>query len=409
MSATLDRLPNGIALAIEPMPHARSAAIGLYASVGSRSEPAGLSGLAHMVEHMVFKGAGARDARAIAESIEDVGGMLNAWTSRDQTVFHARTLPDDVPLALSLIADLVRDPHLAEDELAREKQVILSELGEARDTPDDLIHDHLFSAAFGSDPLARPILGDEAGIEAVTAADCASWLADQYAPTRLTIAAAGAVDPDAIRKLAEPMFGDMAERPAPAIAPAIWQGGMLADPKRSEQAHLAFAFPAPPAADPASAALALFNQAVGGGMSSRLFQELREERGLAYSIYSWVQAFAECGIAGVNLSTDRRRASEAMTLAQDIFARAAETLSEAELLRARAQVEAGLVMAMEGVAGRCDALARSVEVHGRLVPMDELLERLRAVDVAAARAAGVRLLDGEQASATIGARLAAAA
>ena len=189
--AELTRLANGVTVAIDPMDSAQSASIGLYTAVGSRSEADGKGGLAHLVEHMVFKGARGRDARAIAEAIEDVGGSLNAWTARDQTVFHARTLGPDVGLALELIADLVRAPQLDPDELEREKLVILSELGECLDAPDDLIHDHLFEAAFGDQPLARPTLGREPSIRAITSADCTDWLTRQYRPERMVIAAAG--------------------------------------------------------------------------------------------------------------------------------------------------------------------------------------------------------------------------
>ena len=402
MSAALNRLANGVTVAIDPMPGAQSASIGLYTAVGSRSEPDGLGGLAHLVEHMVFKGAGGRDARGIAEAIEDVGGSLNAWTARDQTVFHGRTLAPDVGLALELIAALVREPKLDEAELEREKLVILSELGECLDAPDDLIHDHLFEAAFGDQPLARPVLGREASIRAATQADCRAWLGDQYRPDRLVIAAAGKVGPVHILHLAEALFGDLALGEAPSMEPAAFTGGNRRDKRRSEQTHLAIAYRGLPASDPQAPALSLFAQAVGGGMSSRLFQELREERGLAYSIYAWTQGFADTGIVGVNLSTDKARAAEAVTLATDTVARAAEDLTEAELNRARAQVEAGLLMALETPQGRADAMARSIEIFGRIMSADEMLAELRAVDASAARAAGRAALDGPRADAVIG-------
>src|SRR5678816_3816891 len=224
--AELTRLANGLTVAIDPMPGAQSAAIGLHAFVGSRSEADGKGGLAHLVEHMVFKGARGRDARAIAEAIEDVGGSLNAWTSRDQTTFHARTLAADVGLALELIAELVRAPKLDEAELEREKLVILSELGECLDAPDDLIHDHLFEAAFGEQPLARPVLGNEASIRGLTRADCAQWLEQQYRPDRLVISAAGKVDPGHILLLAEALFGDLEVKAAPAVEAAEFLGGI---------------------------------------------------------------------------------------------------------------------------------------------------------------------------------------
>ena len=407
--AELTRLANGVTVAIDAMPGAQSAAIGLYAGVGSRSEADGKGGLAHLVEHMVFKGARGRDARAIAEAIEDVGGSLNAWTARDQTVFHARTLAPDVGLALELIADLVRAPKLDAAELEREKLVILSELGECLDAPDDLIHDHLFEAAFGKQPLARPVLGNEASIRSLTRADCAGWLEEQYRPGRLVIAAAGKVDPGHVMLLAEALFGDLADAPAPAIEEASFIGGTRSDRRPAEQTHLAFACPGLAASHPDAPALSLFAQAVGGGMSSRLFQELREERGLAYSIYAWTQGLADTGIFAVNLSTDKARAAEAMALARETIERAAEDLTEAELKRARAQVEAGILMALETPQGRADAMARSIEIFGRIMLAEEMLEELRAVDSAKARSAGQEMLAGPRAMASIGGKLALAA
>jgi predicted Zn-dependent peptidase len=409
MSAQLTRLPNGLTVAIDPMPGARSAAIGLYAGVGSRSEPDGKGGLAHMLEHMVFKGARGRDARAIAEAIEDVGGSLNAWTARDQTVFHARTLPADVGLGLELIADLVRDPRIDPDELEREKQVILSELGESLDAPDDLIHDHLFEAALGTQALARPVLGREDSIMALTRDDCLGWLGQEYRPSRLVISAAGAVDPDAILAMAERLFGDLAPIEPAAIVPAHFLGGVRSDRKAAEQTHLAFALPGLPSSHDSAPALSLFSQAVGGGMSSRLFQELREERGLAYSIYAWTQGYADTGLFAVNLSTDKARAAEAMTLARDCVAQAAEDLTDAELNRARAQVEAGLIMALETPQGRADSMARSIEIFNRIMDLAEMLDELRSVTAHDARTVARNMLDGPIALASIGGKLALAA
>jgi predicted Zn-dependent peptidase len=407
--AELTRLANGLTVAIDPMPGAQSAAIGLHAFVGSRSEPEGRSGLAHLVEHMVFKGARGRDARAIAEAIEDVGGSLNAWTSRDQTLFHARTLAADVGMALELIADLIRAPKLDPDELEREKLVILSELGECLDAPDDLIHDRLFEAAFGEQPLARPVLGNEASIRGLTRSDCVSWLDEQYRPERLVISAAGKVDPGHVLLLAEALFGDLEAMPPPAIQQARFIGGTRSDRRQAQQTHLALAYAGVPASDDTAPALSLFAQAVGGGMSSRLFQELREERGLAYSVYAWTQGFADTGLFAVNLAADKARATEALNLAREVVERAAEELTEAELNRARAQVEAAILMALETPQGRADAMARSIEIFGRIMTPEEMLAELRAVDVEAARSAGRAALDGPRAIASIGGKLALAA
>jgi predicted Zn-dependent peptidase len=402
-------LANGLTVAVDPLPGAESVTLGLYASVGSRSEPAPLGGLAHLVEHMVFKGAGGRDTRALAEAIEDVGGSLNAWTARDQTVFHGRALGRDLSLVAELIADLVRAPHFDEDHLEREKQVILSELGESVDSPDDLVHDHLFEAAFDGQPIGRPVLGTEASVCAVTRRDCFEWLEQQFAPSRLVLAASGKVDPAQVLDLAERLFGDLAVRDVPAVEPASFTGGERNDRRSFEQAHWCLAFPGQPSADPRNPALALFVQALGGGTSSRLFQELREERGLAYSVYAWSHSFADTGLVGIGCAAERRQAAESVQLARDVLGATAGGLTQAELNRSRAQAEAGLLMGFETAQGRADHIARSIEVFGRILSLDEMLEQIRAVGVADARAAGEALLDGPVAVASVGAKLALAA
>ena len=255
--------------------------------VGSRSEPEHCAGLAHLVEHMVFKGAGAARARQLAEAIEDVGGYMNAWTV-------AR--PDDLPrpgagarhgALAELIADLVRSPHMADEHLEREKDVILSEIGESLDSPDDLVNDHLFEAAFMDQPLGRSILGREESLDRITREDCMGWMSGELVPSRLILSASGKVDPDAVLKLAEKLFGDMEDVPGTPIGSAEFTGGVRNDRREFEQAHWCLGLPGLAAADPRMPALAVFVQALGGGTSSRLFQELREERGLAYSIGAW--------------------------------------------------------------------------------------------------------------------------
>jgi predicted Zn-dependent peptidase len=409
MSGEMHVLANGLTVAADPLPAAESVAIGLYASVGSRSEPEALGGLAHLVEHMVFKGAGGRDTRTLAEAVEDVGGSLNAWTGRDQTVFTGRALARDLALLAELIADLVRAPHLEDDHLALEKQVIMSELGEATDAPDDLVHDHLFQAAFDGQAIGRPVLGSEATVGAATAADCHHWLEQQFVPSRLVLAGSGKIDPADLLALAERLFGDMAPRDPPRIAPARFTGGARNDARSFEQAHWCLAFESVRAGDPRQPAHGLFVQALGGGTSSRLFQELREERGLAYSIYAWSQAFADTGLVGIGCAAERRQAVEAVQLARQVLAATAEGLSEAELNRARAQLEAGLLIGLETAQGRADQMARSIEVFGRVLTLDELLAQIRGVTLDQARDAGRALLDCPVAVASVGTTLALAA
>ena len=409
VSAAMHRLGNGLTVAVDPLPGAESVALGLYAMVGSRSEPEHLCGLAHLVEHMVFKGAGPRGTRELAEAIEDVGGFMNAWTSRDQTTFHGRVLARDTPLLAELIADLVRAPHLAEEHLEREKDVILSEIGETIDSPDDVVHDHLFEAAFVDQPLGRSVLGREAGLKRITRDDCVAWMIGELVPSRLILSASGKINPEEMLKLAERLFGDLEDRPGTPIGGAHFTGGVRNDRREFEQAHWCLGLPGLSASDPQMPALSIFVQALGGGTSSRLFQELREERGLAYSVGAWQQAYADTGIVAIGCAADRTRAAESMSLARNVLAEAIEALDEIEVSRARAQMEAGLLMGLETAQGRADQMARSIEVFGRILGLEELLAQLRSVDCAAARAAGAALLDGRTAIASVGARLAAVA
>ena len=375
VSAEMHRLSNGLTVAVDPLSNAESVALGVYAMVGSRSEPDHLNGLAHVVEHMVFKGAGSRDTRQIAEAIEDVGGIINAWTARDQTVFYGRTLAKDAPLLAELIADFLRAPHLDEEHLEREKTVILSELGEVIDSPDDLVHDHLFEAAFEGQPLGRSVLGRAETLGSITAEDCRNWLRDELIPSRLILSASGKLDPEEILAIAERLFGDMEDWPGVPIGRAEFTGGLRNDRREFEQAHWCLGLPGFAASDPRLPALSLFVQALGGGMSSRLFQELREERGLAYSVSAWQQAYGDAGIVALSCAADRNRAVESMHLARAVLADAVETLTDTEVNRARAQLEAGLLMGMESAQGRAEQMARSIEVFGRILPLDELLGR----------------------------------
>ncbi len=409
MTAQVHRLANGLRLAVEPMAGVETCAVGLYADVGARSEPDGLTGLAHMVEHMVFKGAGARNARQIAEAIEDRGGALNAWTTRDNTAFQARLLAGDLALGLDVIADLIRAPHFDAEELEREKGVVLAELGEARDTPDDIIFDHLQATAFAGQKLGEPVLGHEPTIKAIDVAALKGWIADQYRPDGIVIAAAGKVDENALLAQVEARFGDMTAGSAPTPEAARFAAGTHHDVRRFDQLHVALAYPGLGHLDPDVHALSLFSSAAGGGMSSRLFQELREERGLAYSIYSWTQPFAETGLFGVYCAAARTDGGRALALTREVLARTAETLDQAELDRARAQAKAGLLMGLESVATRADHLARMLHVHGRALTPAELVAELDAVTVTQARAAGGRALAGGEALATVGGKLKAAA
>jgi predicted Zn-dependent peptidase len=395
-------LSNGLRVASRTMPGVETVAVGLHADAGSRHEPAALNGLAHLFEHMVFKGAGGRSARDLSEAIEDVGGDLNACTDRDGTSFTASLLAGQLPLGVELLSDLVLRPHFDEVDLAREKEVVLQELGEARDTPSDIIFDDLWSAAYPDQPLGRSILGDETSVATITAADLDAWRTGLYRAGSLSLVAAGKVDHEALVALAEARFADLPEGAIAAAEPARFAGGVRAGGGRADQAHLASARPAPGLLDPDYHAARLFSDIVGAGASSRLFQALREERGLAYSVWSALAPYRDGGLFYVYAATARREAAAAASLIAETVAAAADDASQRELDRALALAKAGLLMSLESSWGQAAYVARQLAIHGRLVEPSEVVGALEAVTLEQVRAAGGAMLAGPRASATIG-------
>jgi predicted Zn-dependent peptidase len=395
-------LPSGLAVATRTMPAVETVAVGLYADAGSRHEPARVNGIAHLFEHMLFKGAGTRSAREISEAIEDVGGDLNACTDREGTTFTASLLAEHLPLGIELIADMVLRPRFDPNDLAREKEVVLQELGEARDTPSDVIFDELWAAAYPDQPLGRPILGDEASIGAITVDDLHDWRLSQYRAGSLFLVAAGKVDHDALVRLAEAYFAGLAEGEIDPPQPAHFAGGTRAGRARADQAHLALAYAGPAHRDPDYYPARLFADLVGGGASSRLFQAVREERGLAYSIWASLLPYRDGGIFHVYAATARREAAAAAGLIARIIADAAENATQRELDRVRTQARAGLLMSLESSWGQAAYVARQLSVHGRLVEPAEVIHDLEQVTLDEVRAAGARMLAGPRASATIG-------
>lgn len=395
-------LPSGLRVASRQMPGLETAAVGLYAEAGSRHEPARLNGIAHLFEHMVFKGAGGRSAREISEAIEDVGGELNAATDRDGTSFTASVMAEHIPLGVELLADLVQRPHLAPAELEREKEVVLQELGEARDTPSDIIFDELWSAAFEDQPLGRSVLGEEGSIAAIGVSDLHDWRRARYPASGLALVAAGKVEHERLVELADRRFGDLGQGRLEAPEPARFTGGTRVGRAASEQAHLTLAFPAPAQRDPDYFAARLFADAVGGGMSSRLFQQVREERGLAYSVYAALQPYSDTGIFYVYAATARRESTAAAQLIGDVIGEAVDAVTTRELDRARTQSRAALLMSLESPWGQTHYVARQLAVHGRLVEPAEVIAELESVTLEAVREAGRKMLSGPRARATIG-------
>ena len=391
MSAEVTALANGLRIVTEAMPGLGSVALGVFIEAGSRHEDACENGIAHFLEHMAFKGTGSRSALDIAEQIEDVGGQLNAFTARDMTGYHARVLPGDAALALEIIADILRDPLFEDGEIETERGVILSEIGQALDTPDDIIFDWLQETAYPDQPLGRAILGPPERVRAFTRADLGRFVARHYAPGRMIVSAAGAVEHDRIVALAERLFADMEPGPGGADRPARFTGGERRVDKPLEQAHFAFALPAPSYRDAGYHAAQILGTALGGGMSSRLFQEARERRGLCYTIFAHPQAWTDTGLMTIYAGTGAETIRDLAELTMAELARAREDLTEAEIARARAQTRAGLVMGLESPSARAERNAALLSIWGRVPDLAESLSRIDAVDAAAARDAAARI------------------
>ena len=298
MTAEITTLPNGLRVVTETMPALGSVALGVWIEAGTRHEEAAENGVAHFLEHMAFKGTGRRSAQDIAEEIEDVGGYLNAYTSREHTAYYARVLPGDVGLAFDILADILRDPRFEPGEMETELGVILQEIGQALDTPDDVIFDWLQETAYPDQPMGRGILGPPERVRGFQRDDLGRFVARHYRPARMIVSAAGAVEHDAMVRLAERYFSDLSPGPAPADEAAAYAGGERRVEKGLEQAHMALALPAPAYREPDFFAGQIFSVALGGGMSSRLFQEARERRGLCYTIFAHGAAWADSGQIG---------------------------------------------------------------------------------------------------------------
>jgi predicted Zn-dependent peptidase len=406
----LTTLANGLRVASRPMRSVETVAVGLYAPTGSRYESADLNGVAHLFEHMVFKGAGGRSAREISELVEDVGGDLNASTDRELTAFYATLLAPDLPLGVGLLADLIRRPHFETRHLELEKKVVLQELAEARDTASDIVFDHLQEAAFPNQPIGRPVLGTEPTIRGISVDDLHVWLTTHYGASELVLVAAGKLDHQQLVDLAQAAFGDMPPSSRTPPEPGRFVGGRRFESRRSgDQAHIAVAMPAPAWGAPDAYASQLFADVIGAGSSSRLFQQLREEQGLAYSVGAGAQNFDGCGLFWTYVAADRADAGLAHGEIERVLAETVADLTQRDLERARAMAKAGMLMSLESCWGQASYLATRLLREGALIEPSEIVARLDAVTLDEVRRVGARMLDGPRAVAAVGAKLALAA
>jgi predicted Zn-dependent peptidase len=392
MNIQISKLPNGLTVITDPMPQLESAFVGVWVGCGARHETRPVMGVSHMLEHMAFKGTERRTARGIAEEIEAVGGFLNAYTSREQTAYHARVLKADVPLALDILADILTHPTFDETELERERGVVLQELGQSRDTPDDIVFDHLQAVIYPDQPMGRPILGDEQTVSGFNRDHLKTYMGANYRAGGMVLIASGAVTHEAVLAMAAEKFGGLQQGGAPSAEAARYAGGELRAGEQLEQVHVAFAFPGVASNDPDFYATQVYATALGGGMSSRLFQEAREKRGLCYSIYAFSQSFSDGGVFGVYTGTGETEAAEVAPVIAGEMAALAANATDEEIARAKAQMRSGLLMGLEAPSTRAEMIATQWFTFGRILPLAELTAKLEAVDSAAVRRIGAKLM-----------------
>ncbi len=399
----LVRLANGVRIALDPMPGLGTAALGVYQRVGARWESAAQNGIAHLFEHMAFKGAGGRDARQFAEAIENVGASVNAATGYERTAYYARTLAEHAPFALGLIADILFAPHWEPGDLEKEKGVVEQERGEAYDAADDRVFVLHQSAQFPDQPLGRPVLGEQESLRSVDVQALVAFRDAHLSPERVVISVAGAYDRGELLDAIEARFGSLTEKPQRQRAPAIVHAGAAREQRKLEQAHLAFSWAGPAAGADAIYAARLMTEILGGGMASRLFQEVRESRGLVYAIDAFLDTYEDVGRLAVYAGCAAKNAAlvaEIVAAQLELMARAGPT--ESELVRAKSVARAQMMMGAEAPSARAEARASQVFLRDRLAPFEELQARIEAVSAEDVRAAAAAALQGPVCAAAIG-------
>ena len=394
MSST--RLDNGLTVLSHTMAHLETASLGLWIRAGARSEAREVNGIAHLVEHMAFKGTTTRSARQIAEQIEAAGGEMNAATGMETTAYYARVLKQDVALGVDILSDILINPRFETVELERECEVILQEIAAARDTPDDVAFDLMHEAAFPSQPLGRPILGHAAIVSAFTPDHIAAWRAQQYSPDRMVFAAAGAIDHKRFAEQVTRAFGQRKPFTVADWPAAQFEGGVRHERKPLGQAHIVMGFKAPGYCSEDIYALRVLSGLLGGGMSSRLFQEVREKRGLCYTISSFASAFHDLGLLCVYAATGAKRVGELIAVIADELLAMTAKVGEKEVTRAKAQLKAAFVACLESSSARAGQMAHQQLAFGKVLPVEELIAKVDAVDAEAVRALGERMLRGQK-------------
>lgn len=374
-------LPNGIRLVTEKIPSVRSAALGIWVTVGSRHESEKLNGISHFIEHMAFKGTASRSAMDIAKTIERGGGHINAFTGKELTCFYVHVLDEQLPTAVDILCDILLNSVYAPEEMEKEKQVILDEIRDHEDMPDDVVHEQFVGQVFKDHPIARPILGPPQNVKSFTREDIRGFMTEHYNPYRIIVAAAGNVKHAQLEKMVNEKLAVKAKKlksekqTIHALKPSF-----VRNSRPIQQAHMLMGGRSVPYNSKDRVAISMLNTVLGGGMSSRLFQNIREKHGIAYAVYSYVDSLSDVGYYGVYLATDKQRVDRAGEMVRKELVDLQERpLSKAELEEIKIQYKGGLMLGLENTSSRMMRLARMEIYQGRYVPLDEISERIDAV------------------------------
>ncbi|MBL6856613.1 MAG: insulinase family protein [Rhodobacteraceae bacterium] len=403
MSISITTLDNGFRIVTENMSGLKSASVGIWIDTGGRNETLKQNGIAHFLEHMAFKGTLKRSSLDIAQAIENVGGYINAYTSREMTAYYARVLENDVPLAIDVISDILLNPIFDKQELETERGVILQEIGQSLDTPDDVIFDWLQETAYPDQPLGRTILGSTERVKNFSRDDLIGFVSDHYGPEQMVLSAAGAINHEEVVSQAKSLFDKKVPIKKSKAVRSLYSGGELQVEKDLEQAHFALAFEAPGYLSESIYASQIYSIALGGGMSSRLFQEIREKRGLCYTIFAQAGAYSDTGLLTIYSGTSSENLKNLSDITISEMKRAAIDFEQAELDRARVQMKAGMLMGLESASSRVERLARMLIIWNRIPSLDEVVQKIDAVSLEDVRSfASNILLDKKPSLATYG-------
>ncbi len=373
-------LDNGLRIVTDPVSSVETTALGVWVAAGTRHETAEVNGISHLLEHMAFKGTQRRSALQIAEEMDNVGGQLNAYTSRDHTAYYAKVLKEDLPLALDILSDILLHSTMDEEEFGREQQVVIQEIYQAEDTPDDIVFDRLQAKAYPGQALGWPVLGSVETVNALTADNLRSYMRDNYRCGDIVISASGRVDHDDFVQQTEKAFDKLSSGDGPSLTTAEYVGGDVRESRPVEQLHLVLGFNGVGFHDPHYYPLSALSVLFGEGMSSRLFQEIREKRGLVYSMFSSLGACDDSGLFSIYAGTGPDQTEELVKVLCDEIMKVSDGISEDEITRAKAQLKAGLLMGLESPGSRCVQRARQILVYGKPLETQEIIDKVENVD-----------------------------